>query len=162
VLLLSGARVLEVADMRWPELNFADRIWTLPAARNKARVDLERPLGPMAWEILARQPRVEGCEFIFGRSRNSGPMKRQLDDAAHINEPWRLHDLRRVARSLLSRGRVQSDIAEMLLGHLLTGQRKIYDRHQYIDEKRSAYEVLEREIDLIINPPEAAVLPFRR
>jgi hypothetical protein len=50
----------------------------------------------------------------------------------------------------------------MLLGHLLPGLRKTYDVHGYLDEKRAAYETLEREIDLIVNPPDAAVLPFRR
>jgi integrase len=146
--------------MKWTELNFAEKIWVLPASRNKAKVDLERPLGPIAWETLAARPRVS--EYVFGRSRAQFYIKRQFDQVTQFEEPWRLHDLRRVARSLLSRGRVQSDVAEMCLGHLLTGQRKVYDKHAYTDEKRAAYEALEREVELILNPPDAAVIPFRR
>jgi integrase len=160
VLLLSAARAREITGLRWDELDFAGRIWVLPAARNKARVDLERPLGPLAWEIIAAQPRVS--EFVFGRPRALFYLKHRLDQVMQTETRWRTHDLRRVARSLLSRGRVLSDVAEMCLGHLLAGQRKIYDRHGYVDEKRAAYETLEREIDRIINPPEAAVIPFRR
>jgi hypothetical protein len=40
--------------------------------------------------------------------------------------------------------------------------RRVYDRHQYLDEKRAAFMALEREIDLILNPPEAYVIPLRR
>jgi integrase len=159
LLLLSAGRAREVSNMRRAELDLAHRIWTLPASRNKAKVDLERPLGPLAWEIIAAQP--QGSEFLFGRSRNLNYMKVELDKVMQV-EGWRTHDLRRTARSLLSRGRVQSDVAELCLGHLLSGQRKVYDRHGYVDEKRAAYEVLEREVELVINPPEAAVLPFRR
>jgi len=161
VLLLSGARRSEVADLRWAEFDEARRLWTLPAARNKSGSDLVRPLGPRAWEIIAIQPRTS--EYVFGRGRSGSftRVKAQLDHAMQVAD-WRSHDLRRTARSLLSRGRVESDVAEMLLGHSLPALRKTYDVHAYIDEKRAAYETLEREIDLIINPPDAAVLPFRR
>jgi integrase len=159
LLLLSGARAREVSNMRWAELNFADHVWTLPAARNKAKVDLERPLGPLAWEILAAQPRTS--DFVFGHSRSLSSMKGLLDPAMQVAD-WHTHDLRRVARSLLSRGRVPSDHAEMCLGHLLAGMRAVYDKHSYLDEKRAAYAVLEREIDLILNPPETAILRFTR
>jgi integrase len=160
LLLLSAARKQEVGSMRWSELDITRRLWVLPAARNKARVDLVRPIGPQAWAIITAQPR--SSDFVFGRNRSGlAHMKPRLDRAMQI-APWRNHDLRRVARSLLSRGRVESDVAEMLLGHLLPGIRKTYDVHGYIDEKRAAYEVLEREIDLILNPPTAGVITFRR
>jgi integrase len=160
LLLLSGARAREIGNLRWTELNFADQIWTLPAARNKAKVDLERPLGPLAWEILAAQPRAPS-EFVFSRCRGLNHMKVRLDQVMRV-EGWRIHDLRRTARSLLSRGHVRSDTAELCLGHLLAGMRKVYDRHSYVDEKRAAYAVLEREIDHILSPPEAAVIRFPR
>jgi integrase len=160
LLLLSAARKQEVGGMRWAELDIARRLWTLPAVRNKAGVDLVRPLGSQAWAIITAQPR--SSEFVFGRNRSVfAHSKLRLDRAMQI-APWRNHDLRRVARSLLSRGRVNADIAEMLLGHLLPGIRKTYDVHGYIDEKRTAYEALEREVDLIINPPAADVITFRR
>src|SRR5262249_2659989 len=52
LLLLSGARRQEIGDLRWAEIDVARRLWMLPAARNKAGVDLIRPLGPRAWEII--------------------------------------------------------------------------------------------------------------
>ena len=66
---------------------------------------------------------------------------------------WRLHDLRRTARSLMSRAGVPTDIAEMVLGHKLTGVRGVYDRHSYAAEKREALEKLAGLVAMILNPP---------
>jgi hypothetical protein len=50
----------------------------------------------------------------------------------------------------------------MMLGHLLPGMRRVYDRFGYIEQKRAGFVSLEREIDLILNPPAADVIPLRR
>jgi integrase len=163
LLLLSAARRQEVAGLRWAELDFSRRLWTLPAARNKAGVDLVRPLGPKGWAIIEAQPRA--MELVFGSDRSGfafGHFKSRLDEVMQPATPWTTHDLRRTARTLLSRARVDADVAEMLLGHTLPGLRRTYDTHGYLDEKRAAYVALEREIDLILNPPEADVITFRR
>ena len=53
---------------------------------------------------------------------------------------WSLHDLRRTARSLMSRAGVPSDHAERCLGHVIGGVRGVYDRHAYLDEMREVVE----------------------
>jgi integrase len=163
LLVLSGGRREEIIQLQWREIDLRHRLWTLPAARNKAGVDLVRPLGALAWTIIAAQPTGgNGGEFVFVRSRSRFDAAKKKLNAAMGVEDFVTHDLRRVARSLLSRARVESDVAEMCLGHVLGGVRGIYDRHAYLEEKRSAYEALEREVDLVINPPSGDVIPFRR
>jgi integrase len=49
-------------------------------------------------------------------------------------ESWTLHDLRRTARSLMSRAKVPTDHAERAMGHLMGGVRETYDRYEYLDE----------------------------
>jgi integrase len=71
---------------------------------------------------------------------------------------WRLHDLRRTARSLMSRAGVSSDVAEMVLGHKLSGVRGVYDRHSYAVEKRDALERLATLIGRILNPPTGNII----
>ena len=56
-------------------------------------------------------------------------------------------------RSLMSRAGVNPDIAERCLGHVIGGVRGVYDRHQYIEEMRHAFEALASQIDRIANPP---------
>ncbi len=56
-------------------------------------------------------------------------------------ERWRLHDLRRTARTGLAKLGVPQNVAETVLNH---AERNVlvstYDRHEYTDEKRDALE----------------------
>jgi len=151
-LLLTAARRNEAAGMRWDELDGAD--WTLPAARNKTKVDLVRPLSKAAMAVL---PKKREGEFVFGNPpdrplRSYSLLKVHLDKASGVTG-WRLHDLRRTARSLMSRAGIPSDHAERCLGHVIPGIRAIYDRHQFHAEKARAFEALARQLALITNPP---------
>jgi hypothetical protein len=76
-------------------------------------------------------------------------------------EPWRLHDARRTGRSLMSRLKISSDIAERVLDHALVGVRKTYDLHDYIDEKRHALEALASLVGRIVDP-SPTVVPMAR
>jgi integrase len=66
---------------------------------------------------------------------------------------WQLHDLRRTGRSLMSRAKVESDHAERCMGHVIGGVRETYDRYEYLEEKRAAFEKLAGMIALILKPP---------
>lgn len=151
--LLTGARRSEAAEMALDELGGAS--WTLPAARNKTKVDLLRPLSQDALAVLP--DRSDGCAFVFttdGKTPISGfsKFKAALDKASGVTD-WTIHDLRRTARTLLSRAGVATDIAEQCLGHVLPGVRGVYDRHGYEAEKRLAYEALAALIGRIVDPP---------
>ena len=78
-------------------------------------------------------------------------MKAALNYASGVSG-WTLHDLRRTARSLMSRAGVPSDHAERCLGHVIGGVRGVYDRHQYREEMLLAYEKLAALIAQIIEP----------
>jgi integrase len=160
-LMLTGARRGEAAHMTWPELDGTD--WTLPASRNKAKFDLVRPLSKATLAILP--VKTEGCEFIFttdGKRPIGGfsQFKSRVDDAIGVAD-WTLHDLRRTARSLMSRAGVQGDHAEQCLGHIIPGVRGVYDRHEYRREKAEAYEALALLIERILNPAPANVTQLR-
>ena len=53
----------------------------------------------------------------------------------------------------MSRAGISADIAEMCLGHALGGVRGTYDRFEYLDEKRAAFEGLALQIERIVRPP---------
>jgi integrase len=164
-LLLTSARRTEVAGLRRDEID-DNGIWTLPAARSKTKVDVIRPLSKAALALVEQMPQIDGCPYPFTSNgitpiaSFSGP-KAALDARSRI-VGWRLHDLRRTARSLLSRAGVNADIAERVLGHAIPGVRGIYDRHTFLPEMARAVEALSAEIERIINPPEGAVIPLRR
>lgn len=145
-LLLTSARRTEASHMAWAEIRNAD--WTLPAARNKTKLDLVRPLSALA---VAQLPSKTG-PLVFGSI--AGNIKGHKRDHFDI---VRLHDIRRTARSLMSRAGVNSDIAERCLGHVIGGVRGIYDRHEYHDEKKRAFEALAAQIERIVHPQENIV-----
>jgi integrase len=167
-LLLTSARRNEAAGMKWNEVDDKG-IWTLPpdqTGRSKPKVEVVRPLSKAALAVLAGLPRIDGCPYAF-TTTGRGPIvqfsipKARLDGASGVTG-WRLHDLRRTARSLLSRAGVSSDVAERCIGHALPGIRATYDRYRYIEEMAHAFERLAAQIETIVNPPEGEVVPMRR
>jgi integrase len=159
-LLLTAARRAEAAEMTHREIEGTD--WTLPETRNKVKVDLVRPLSPAAQAVLAKLPRIGKAGYVFttgGRSGLGGfsKFKRKLGEEADVSG-WTLHDLRRTARSLMSRAGIPTDHAERCLGHVIGGVRGVYDRHEFHAEKKRAYEALAAQIDRIINPKDNVVL----
>src|SRR5271170_6446579 len=65
------------------------------------------------------------------------------------------------AQHLMSRAGVQSDHAERCLGHVLPGIRATYDKHEYRDEKRRAFEALASLVERIVNP-QANIVPLQK
>jgi integrase len=160
-LLLTSARRSEATDLVHAEI--VGDVWTLPAARNKVKVELQRPLSKAALDLLAKLPRVASCDFAFTndgrRPLNGGMSRRKLvfDRQCGVRD-WTLHDLRRTARSLLSRAGVNADIAERCLGHMIPGVRGVYDRHRYVQEQRLAFEALAALIKRIVHQPADNVI----
>jgi integrase len=153
-LLLTAARRNEAACMTWQEIDGSD--WQLPASRNKAKIELVRPLSKTAFAAMKPFQR-DGRGFVFSTDAGKTPIsgfskfKRAFDKASGTSG-WSLHDLRRTARSLLSRAGVNSDIAERCLGHVIGGVRGTYDRQEYHAEKRKAFEALAALLDRILKP----------
>ncbi|KLK90513.1 hypothetical protein AA309_25225 [Microvirga vignae] len=150
LLLLTAQRRDEVAHMRWREI---DRdLWTIPRERYKNGRANTVPLTEEVQSILAALPR--SGEYVFstiGRTPISGFSKAKagIDRTSGVTG-WRLHDLRRTARSLMSRAGISGEIAERVLGHTIPGVAGIYDRHDYVLEKRDALQKLAAEITRIV------------
>jgi integrase len=141
-LLLTGARRNEASEMCWTELSGGD--WVLPALRNKTGQELVRPLSRAALDIVEGLPKLG--QWVFSRTGNAplsglAQFKIALDRASGTSG-WTYHDLRRTARSLMSRAGVPTDHAERCLGHVIGGIRGTYDRHSYRSEMAAAYEKL--------------------
>jgi integrase len=133
-LLLTARRRNELGGAHWREV-IADTL-VIPASRMKSKDALAMPIAAPVAELFGPPPAVAffgpgGEGFIFstdGRRPFGGwsRPKRALDEAiAAIRqregrepmEPWTQHDLRRTARSLMSRIGIVADIAERVLDH---------------------------------------------
>src|SRR5262245_59183181 len=169
-LLLSAARLNEIAGLLWSEIGNETAV--VPAERVKTKTEHVVPVIP----DLAAQLGERGSGFVFSTDGGSSPFsgfskaKKRLDaiiaaqrrrDGLEPMAAWRLHDLRRTARSRMSRAGVLSDIAERVLGHVMPGVRGVYDRHAYASEKRDALERLAAILTTILNPPPDNVVRLR-
>jgi integrase len=163
LLLLTAQRLEKVASMKWADVSL-DGVWTIPTeAREKGNAN-ELQLPESALEIIRAQPRFANNPFIFaGRDRDHFKSwthgKNAIDAKLPDTMPdWRLHDLRRTARSLMSRAGVRPDIAERVLGHAIPGIGGVYDRHRYNEEKAHVLKSLAALIEKVVNPPAENVV----
>ena len=165
LLLLLGQRRSEVAEMRWSEINPDKREWTIPAERSKNDCEHIVPLPNAAVAILDTLPRFTEGDFVFSTTSGRRPVsgfskgKVRTDQllAEHQTaiEDWRVHDLRRTARTGMARLGVPEIVGERVLNHLPQGLGKIYNVHEYLDEKRDALARWAQEVQNITElPPE--------
>ena len=147
-----------------PHSEVVDGVWTIPASRYKTGNEVVLPLSKAAQAVLEELP-VLG-QFVFsadGRKPIGGLSERKakLDKLSGVTD-WVIHDLRRTARSLMSRAGVDADITERCLGHVIGGVRGVYDRHSFLEEKRMAFEKLAALIEGIVNPQDNVVPMTKR
>jgi integrase len=160
--LLTAARRSEAAGMTWDELD--GDTWVIPPSRYKTAREHALPLSPAALAIVEAQPRTSKLVFPGqnGRhlSRGSSNMQTLARKVPEVTE-WSLHDLRRSARSLLSRAGVRPDIGERVLGHVIPGVGGTYDRFDYLESKRDALQRLAALIERILSPAADNVVTLR-
>jgi integrase len=170
-LLLTATRRNEAARMKRGEVSGDE--WTIPQERYKTGLELVIPLSPAAKAVFDKVPKVGKSGFVFttdGKHPIAGFSKfksafdakvltelRKQDPEAKPLPNWTLHDLRRTARSLMSRAGVPTDHAERCLGHTIGGIRGVYDRHAYHAEKKHAFEALAALVERVVKTLAANV-----
>jgi integrase len=162
VLMLTGQRLREVAEITWQEVN--GDTWTLPASRSKNGDEHVVPLSPEVVAILQALPKIG--RFIFtttGKSPVSGftrakeRVNRLMIEAVNRTRPagadpvaippFTIHDLRRTAATGMAGLRFPPHVVEAVLNHR-SGTRRgvagVYNRFDYAEEKRAALEAWAR------------------
>jgi integrase len=176
LLLLLGVRKGELISARWQDFDFKKKLWNMPA-ENKTGVAITIPLPPasLIW-IEELHVRACGSEHLFPSRRASKRRAYISDDTLNHAlaklfgkkvdsnkqpyenllgkvgiEHFTIHDLRRTCRSLLASLGVQGHIAERCLNHKLKGVEGIYNRHDYLPERKEALEKLSTYLTPIFN-----------
>jgi integrase len=162
LLMLTGQRLREIADLSWPEIKLEERLITIPAERMKGKAAHEVPLAPHALALLQGVPRWNG-PFVFSLRGGIRPVgafdriKDRLDKVSGVSA-WRLHDLRRSARSGFSALAGFEDVhREAVLDHRRNGIARVYDLHKYYDEKLALLTAWEQRLLGIVEAGDKAV-----
>lgn len=158
LLLLTAQRRDKVASLRWTDISL-EGVWTIATEKGEKGNPGSLKLPQMALDIIAQQPRLANVPYVFPAGHGAGPIcgfnkrKTALDKASSVTG-YTLHDLRRTARSLMSRAKVSTEIAERVLGHARPSIEATYDVHAYDEEKAEALVKLAALIRSIVHPPE--------
>jgi integrase len=164
--LLTAQRRDKIVSMRWGDVS-ADGTWTIAVEDREKGTAGELALPPAALDIIRNRPRIGDNPHVFAAAWGDGhlsgfsKLKRAFDAKLPRMPQWQLHDLRRTARSLMSRAGVRPDISERVLGHVLQGVESVYDRHPYKTEKADALRRLASLVESIVDPPSANIVQLR-
>ena len=162
LLILTGQRRDEVAEMQWSEVDLDGKTWTLPRSRVKNDQAHAVPLSDQALRVLATLPRIsteDGPIFTTtGESSVSGfsRAKRRIDkEIADVKlAPWVIHDLRRTLASGMARLGINLPVIEKVLNHTsgsFAGVVGVYQRHSFADEKRHALQAWGAHVERLMS-----------
>lgn len=163
ILILTGQRRAEVAEMRWSEIDLENRIWILPSERAKNGRQHTIPLSDTVIDNLTSLPRFLGSDFVFtttGRSPISGfgRVKKRLDQTMPASTvPWTIHDIRRTMSTNLAKMGVPQPVTEAILNHktgVVSGVAAIYNVYSYSEEKREALNAWSKRLHEVVNSTE--------
>ncbi|MCB2215232.1 tyrosine-type recombinase/integrase [Desulfofustis glycolicus] len=170
--LLTAQRPGEIQAMRWADLDFDKALWTIPTTKS-GTIHLV-PLSRQVMDIL--QGREQDSPWVFPSKHNRSRGKETTGHTTSLKETrkrvqeksgvtgWTSHDLRRTARTIMSRLSIQPHIRELVLNHSQGKIQAVYDQHDYFSEKKQALQKLADEIDRILGreTTSAKIVSLRR
>lgn len=140
--LLTLVRPSEASGARWAEIDLDAKLWTIPAARMKAKREHIVPLSPQALDILeVMRPISNHREHVFpSRNDPKQPMNSQTANAAlkRIGYGGKLvaHGLRSIASTTMNESGLNADVIEAALAHSDKNEvRRAYNRSIYLDKR---------------------------
>jgi integrase len=178
LLLLTAQRRDEVAGMEWAEIDLVKRVWTIPRHKTKNDRLHEVQLSDAALDVLRSLPRIDDGLVFTTTSETAvsgfSKAKRRLDAAmlkAKHAEPrtrnggaiegWTLHDLRRTAATGMARLNFPPHVVDKVLNHVsgtIRGVAAIYNRFEYLEERRAALEAWGRSVNNLMSPTQSNVV----
>jgi len=136
-------RPSEASGAKWEEINWDEKIWTIPAERMKKRREHRIPLTEQALELLEVIKPISGHrEYIFPSDRDpKKPCNSQTANMAlkRMGFAGRLvsHGLRSLASTTLNEQGFDRDLIESALAHVDDNQvRSAYNRTDYLERRR--------------------------
>lgn len=140
-LILCAARTGEVIGATWREFDQAEHVWTIPAARMKAKAEHRVPLSAPARRIVETMPHVRGNQHVFpGLKAGSG-----LSNMAMLTLLRRMgraevtaHGFRSTFRDWAAeRTNYANHIVEAALAHTIESKtERAYRRTDLLDKRR--------------------------
>ena len=159
-ILLTMVRKGELVNATWDEVDFKNKVWTIPAERMKAKRAHNVYLSEQALDlIIAFQIYSEGSPYLLpGRINRRQPIANSSLNRVIANcikfinkdeqriDDFTVHDLRRTGSTLLHEMGFNSDWIEKSLAHEQQGVRAVYNKAEYAEQRK---EMMQRWADQV-------------
>ena len=146
--LYSGMRRGEILRLRHSDIDRVAGVIYIPQTKNDTPRTL--PLHPILAEIIDRQPKDAGGDYVFGwkgkAARQCKSSFRCLKKRLGITRRLRFHDLRHTFGSYLAMNGVDIDERMALMGHKSYAAARIYT-HYYTEKLRDSLDRLTKAFD---------------
>ena len=164
--ILTVARTSEVIGVRWPEIDMAQRIWTVPAERMKAGVEHRIPLSEQALALLGRVAATKVNDVVFCGQKPGHPLSNMA----------LLMMLRRMGRSDITvhgfrstfrdwaadRTTFPREVVEAALAHTVVNKTEAaYRRSDLFEKRRPLIQQWGSFCDQLVADGGATVIPLR-
>jgi len=159
MLILTAQRRNEVSEMTWNELDLNNDIWTIPGSRTKNEKPHFVHLSEQASAVLSSVLNVGAFTFTSnGKTPFSGfsKAKKRLEELSGVTD-WRLHDIRRTVTSGMAQLGIAPHVADKILNHqsgTISGVAAVYQRHEFLDERKTALEAWGRYVQSLLDGAE--------
>jgi integrase len=163
LLLLTAQRREEVSAIEWAELDLVQGVWSIPGSKTKNKKAHIVQLSLQAIEVIRTIKKVKGVTFLFsttGKTHVSGyaRAKERIDKLLPSDfPPWRIHDLRRTAKTGFASLGVPKEVSEKILNHVSNSSsdlEAIYNRYEYLSERKKALNKWGEYISQLVLTPE--------
>lgn len=160
LMLVTGQRRGEVLGMQASELDLKAKQWLIPAARAKNGRTHVVPLSDLAVSIIQVALRASPSNtYLFGSNAAEAIHPHAASRAMTRNRDWlqklgvahvTAHDLRRTAATHMTKLGVPRLHVSCVLNHAQRGvTAQVYDRYEYLEEKRRALETWAAQVSAL-------------
>jgi len=143
------ARPGEIRHAEWQEIDLEQATWNIPAEKMKRRKPHVVPLCRQAVELLKElYPKTGRGRYVFPSMRSpkgtesmsNNAIRSALRRMGFSNAEMTAHGFRSLGSTRLNEMGFRPDVIEAALAHTRSGVRGIYNRSEYLDERREMME----------------------
>jgi integrase len=171
LMLATGCRLEALSCLRWADIDFNERLITIPPERSKNGNYWVIPMNDIAYNVLSNNPHLHD-DFLFPAANGREPLR--LDGYAQAISRlckqftiarFTPKDLRTTFKTLSGNAGLSKDIRDRIQNHALTDvSSKHYDRYDYLKEKQTAMRLWGNFLDRLISvsDQDAQIIPLRK
>ncbi|MBL4278973.1 tyrosine-type recombinase/integrase [Vibrio fluvialis] len=146
ITMLWGNRISELRLARKEHFDMVNDVWTVPPEISKMGNAIRRPIPKHIKPMLERLMNIYDGYLFPGSSLNA-PLTisaankyiRRIRYTLPL-ATWRTHDFRRSISTICSELGAAPHVVEKMLGHDLGGILAVYNKHDWLNEQKDAYE----------------------